>query len=305
MILPYKNKIIEGVTFNSDDIKKNVYNKYDITIDEKFKTLTRNNKTIYYDHNLNNVDTIKLATDKRKTNELLSNHGLPVCKFYIWNKEQTIDENIKQMNTQLHFPVVVKYALGKKGNFIYTDIYNNDQALTKIKYLLDNNKEILIEEQAVGNKYRIFVLNNEIIYISKDNPPMIKGDGKSTIKELIKNYPVPIKNYDEDLIKTQGYTLNSVPSVGKTIKVTNVINVSNGADQDYISIDSVHPINIELFKKINKIMSLNMSGIDFISPSLSIPYVGKMIEVNSFPGFNTNAQKNESIVDRFVKALFT
>jgi cyanophycin synthetase len=304
VILPYKNKIIEGVTFNTENMKKNVYNKYDITIDEKLKTLTRNNKTIHYEHNLNNIDAIKLATDKRKTNELLSQHGLPVCNFYIWNKEQSMDENMKQMNTQLHFPIVVKYALGEEGKFIYTDIHNNEQALTKIKYLLDNNKEILIEEQAIGNKYRIFVLNNEIVYISKDNPPMIKGDGKSTIKELIKNYPVPIKNYNEDLIQNQGYTLHSVPSVGKTIKVTNVINVSNGADQDYISIDSVHPINIELFKQINKIMNLNLSGIDFISPSLSIANNGKIIEVNSFPGF-TNAQKNESIVDRFVKALFT
>lgn len=303
MIKPYNNKIIEGVIFNSDNMKTNVYNKYDIVIDGEHKTLTRNNKIIHYDNNLNNIDAIKLTSDKRLTNKLLSQHRLPVCKFYIWNKQLSIDENINQMNKHLHFPIVIKYALGEKGNYIYTDIHNNEQALKKINYLIDNNKAILIEEQAIGNKYRIFVLNNEIIYISKDNPPIIKGDGKSTILELIKNYPIFIKNYDEDLIKSQGYSLNSILDIGKEIKVTNVINVSNGADQEYISIESVHPMNIDLFKQTNKLLNLNLSGIDFISTSLSIPNNGKIIEVNSFPGF-TNAQNNSSIVERFVKALF-
>jgi cyanophycin synthetase len=303
MIKPYNNKIIEGVIFNSDNMKTNVYNKYDIVIDGEHKTLTRNNKTIHYDNNLNNIDAIKLTSDKRLTNKLLSQHRLPVCKFYIWNKQLSIDENINQMNKHLHFPIVIKYALGEKGNYIYTDIHNNEQALKKINYLIDNNKAILIEEQAIGNKYRIFVLNNEIIYISKDNPPIIKGDGKSTILELIKNYPIFIKNYHEDLIKSQGYSLNSILDIGKEIKVTNVINVSNGADQEYISIESVHPMNIDLFKQTNKLLNLNLSGIDFISTSLSIPNNGKIIEVNSFPGF-TNAQNNSSIVERFVRALF-
>jgi D-alanine-D-alanine ligase-like ATP-grasp enzyme len=62
-------------------------------------------------------------------------------------------------------------------------------------------------------------------------------------------------------------------------------------------------MNIDLFKQTNKLLNLNLSGIDFISTSLSIPNNGKIIEVNSFPGF-TNAQNNSSIVERFVKALF-
>ena len=295
--------LIEPMVFDSEIMKKNVYSKHNITLDGKNKTLTQNNKTIHYDNNFNNLDAIKIANDKRLTNQVLSQHHLPVCNFYIYDNKLSIDENIQKMNKSVNFPIVVKYALGEKGNFVYTDIQNNEQAVKKIKYLLDNKKAILVEEQAVGDKFRIFVLNDEIVYISRDNPPIIKGDGKSTVLQLIKKYTIPIKNYDEDLIKTQGYTLESILPDGKSLKVTNVINFSNGANLEIIPIDSVHPDNIALFKNINKIMNLKMNGIDFITPSLNIPNVGKIIEVNPFPGF-AKVNLLPSVVDRFVKALF-
>ena len=50
-------------------------------------------------------------------------------------------------------------------------------------------------------------------------------------------------------------------------------------------------------------MNLKMNGIDFITPSLNIPNVGKIIEVNPFPGF-AKVNLLPSVVDRFVKALF-
>ena len=61
-----------------------------------------------------------------------------------------------------------------------------------------------------------------------------------------------------------------------------------GTDYEFINIDDVHPMNIELFLKINKAFKLNMSGIDFITDSLSTPYYlsdGNVLEVNWKPSF--------------------
>jgi D-alanine-D-alanine ligase-like ATP-grasp enzyme len=62
--------------------------------------------------------------------------------------------------------------------------------------------------------------------------------------------------------------------------------MSNGSTITYVDINTVHPINISLFKKINHILDLKLSGIDYICEDLSIPYYvnGCVIEVNPKPG---------------------
>ena len=62
-----------------------------------------------------------------------------------------------------------------------------------------------------------------------------------------------------------------------------------------------------MFEKLNKLIGLNFSGIDYIGPDLSIPYFdgGKIIEINADPTFNIQEQKKKGIVQRFVNALFT
>ena len=65
-----------------------------------------------------------------------------------------------------------------------------------------------------------------------------------------------------------------------------------------------------MFLKINKILGLNLSGIDYMGNSLSIPYRydGHVIEVNSGPDMKIHykADSNNKFfaVDRFVKNIF-
>ena len=98
-----------------------------------------------------------------------------------------------------------------------------------------------------------------------------------------------MKRISDTYIKKQGYTRKSIVPYGHKLYITNVINFWNGAhDYEFINIDDVHPMNIELFLKINKAFKLNMSGIDFITTSLSKPYYlsnGNVLEVNWEPSF--------------------
>ena len=58
-----------------------------------------------------------------------------------------------------------------------------------------------------------------------------------------------------------------------------------------------------MFKNINNILGLNISGIDFITNDISIPNNGKIIEVNSSPSYNVI--KNKDLVNkRLVDSLF-
>ena len=98
-----------------------------------------------------------------------------------------------------------------------------------------------------------------------------------------------VKELSYNYIKKQGYDKNSILEDNKKIYITNVVNTFNGADKNqYISLDTVHQVNIDLFLKAHKAFGLNFSGIDFISNSLEIPYNvnnSKFLEINWKPAF--------------------
>ena len=312
IFLNYRTKLIEPMVVTSDNMKKNVYNKYGIILDEDNNKLRYKDKVIDYTNNFNSNEGIKKSNCKITTSNILSKNGYPVCNYISWNNNISDNDNIQNINNKLKFPLVVKYSYGEKGTDVYTDVNNNNKLLEVInKFINENKKHIIIEEQAIGNKYRIMILNDKFVYADEDDKPIITGNGVSTIDTLIKEFPnknktKPIKMINEDLIEQQGYKINDILEKGKKIEVTNIISISNGGKQKYIDENKIHPLNIDLFKKINNIMGLNFSGIDYISKSLSIPYTveGKIIEVNPYPGFSVTEQKNTGVVKNWINAIF-
>ena len=292
----------------------NEYNKYNIDykyIDNDFE-ISKNNKS-YKLCEINPKKAVDISRDKYKTNNVLSKNNINVCNFYLWNNNKNNEINLKSINNKLQFPLVIKYIYGEKGEDVFTNIYTNEEIINKIEYLKNKNKNyIIIEQQKFGDKYRIFVSFNKIIYIQKHNIPQIIGDGENTIYDLIKKYPspelqkqhdiklYPIKNIDKNLIKSQNYNLHDILEKDKKLYATSVINYHNGSIIEDIDINKVHQSNITMFKNINNILGLNISGIDFITTNISIPKNGKVIEVNAGPGFDVEKHKeivNKKILD--------
>lgn len=306
--------IVEGMNVVSENMKTNVHDKYGIQIDEQSNVLIYHGKKVNYLNNFNQTKGIHLSKNKLQTNELLNQYGFPVCNYVKWdnNKEQTL--NISNINNQLKFPLVVKYSLGERGSDVFTDVIDNVSLLDKIHNFIKHGKtEIIIEEQIIGKKFRIMILNGQFVYAEEHDKPVIKGNGKSTIHQLIHEYPnihkvKPIVLINEELINQQGYKLTDVLKKDKHIHVTNVVSVLNGCTHKYIGEQDIHPTNLNLFYRLNKVIGLNLSGIDYIGPDLDIPYYlgdGKIIEVNSFPGFSIKEQQDSNISGRLIRALFT
>ena len=76
-----------------------------------------------------------------------------------------------------------------------------------------------------------------------------------------------------------------------------------------IDITKIHPLNIGMFIKINKVLRLDLSGIDYMAKSLEDPYYmdGAIIEVNDGPDMKIHyvADKNEKnfAVSKFLKTV--
>jgi cyanophycin synthetase len=305
-------KTIEGMKVISKNMQKNVYDKYGVQIDKENQCLIYKGKRVSFYNNFNQQEGIDKSNDKLKTNDILSNYGFPVCNYIKYDTNKNEESNIIDINDKLKFPLVVKYNYGEKGNDVFTDIIDNDSLRDKLKKLLSENKNsIIIEEQTQGKKFRIMILNDKFVYADEDQKPVLTGNGQSTIQELISNYHTihdvkPIKLVNEELINQQGYELTEILEKGKKLEITNVVSVANGGKQVYIEEYDIHPVNMNMFYQLNKILGLNFSGIDYMGPDLSIPYHdgGKVIEVNPFPGFSKKEQEHESIPKRLIDAIF-
>ena len=165
---------------------------------------------------------------------------------------------------------------------------------------------------------KVFLILNfsssfKIIGVLKRTEPYVLGNGIDILKDLINKYNksqknkklYPVYNLTDNIIFEQGYTYNSIIPLNKKVIISNTTNFHNGAKLVNIPISKIHPINIDMFLEINKILNLNLSGIDFMSKSLNIPYTmnGHVIEVNENPDMNMHNLIDNNVVNKFMKTL--
>lgn len=153
---------------------------------------------------------------------------------------------------------------------------------------------------------------DEILFIRTNKQPFIIGDGISTINNLIdklnfnlkSNNKPQVRRVSYSLIKQQGYNMYDIVHKNRTVYITDIINYWNRAvNGEFIPIYKVHPDNIKLFFKIQKVFDLNLVGIDFISPNLEEPYYnnnGCLLEINNSPQFNISITE---CPEKFIKTL--
>jgi cyanophycin synthetase len=280
-------------------------------LDKKNKTLEKNGNIINYKHI--NVRVHFDRDNKSIVKSILAENNIPVSKSYTWNTKLSSEENAQHIRA-LTPPYVVKPIWGEKGYGVVTDI-TPSEILPHIEQL--KNKNVLIEEQATGKEYRIMVLNDTIIGITMKSPPQVTGDGKHTIQYLIDAYnrdkPPKYQNHtiDHQYVKKQGYTVSDILPLNKKITITHVCNMSNGAPVKYVEMNTVHEANLALFKKINQILDMKLSGIDYICDDISLPYylTGVVVEVNPTPGIGIHYSvypdyKKNELVDSVIDNVF-
>lgn len=311
-----KNKIYEGVAFKIGYMKDE-YKNWNVEYNDKINSFINkeNGHIISSSGQFNSKISIYRCNYKNKTLEILSKNKLPITKFYLWDKKQSKYKNLKQVN-KLKFPLVAKPNKGTHGRNVNLNI-QNESALLNIINTIPNNNEVLIEEQVKGDNYRIMVFNNQIIDIIKRINPYVIGNDKDTLQILIDKYNVnqsrnqdyKIHNFNSDLIKDQGYDFHSIIPKNKRVLLTDIVNYHNGSKISRIPIEEVHEDNIKLFLEVNRVLGLDLSGVDYMGPDLSISYknVGHIIEVNAEPDmkihYKVDKKNKNYAIKKFVENI--
>src|SRR5207253_3436788 len=136
------------------------------------------------------------------------------------------------------------------------------------------------------------------------------GDGKHTVRELVDSTNrdprrgighekvltrIKVDSAAEELVRRQGFDLDTVPPKGAFIKLAATGNMSTGG----ISIDRTWEAdhdNVEIADEAARVVGLDVAGIDFLTPDIRQPVRetgGAIVEGHAAPGFRMHTHPTE------------
>ncbi|MEO6350870.1 MAG: cyanophycin synthetase [Candidatus Limnocylindrales bacterium] len=243
---------------------------------------------------------VDIASDKSLTNSLLSSAGLPVPKAEtVRSADGAVEAAIK-----IGYPVVVKPLDGNHGRGVGLDLRNEDDVRRAFPAARDGsrNGDVVVESYVTGNDYRVLVIGGKLAAVAERVPASVVGDGEHTVNQLVETENsdprrgighervltrIRINAAAEETLAKQGLSLEAVPEKGRRVQLVATGNMSTGGT----AIDrthEAHPDNVEIAETAAQVVGLDVAGIDFIAPDITVPVReqgGAIVEVNAAPGF--------------------
>lgn len=173
--------------------------------------LEKNNKTKYiagYKFDLNNHGLGLVLDDKYAMYDVLNYKNLPVIKHHILYRENNFNdyaigcnsyESVLELFQKYNQDIVLKPNNGACGVGVY-HITNEVELREIYDKLLEKNFSIsLCPFCDIETEFRTIILNNEVKLVYGKTRPIVVGDGKSTIKELLEQFNYDyFKDYDSE-----------------------------------------------------------------------------------------------------------
>jgi len=194
---------------------------------------------------------------------------------------------------EIPHPWVIKDARGSLSKYVWVNISNYQKAIPIFKKLFSSYRvrKVIIQEFIKGREFRVLVLKDKILGIVELIWPLVIGNSRLPVRKLIRNLEKKAKckiTTDRDLknlIKFQGYSLDSVLPKNKKIYLKEHSSLRGGGKSKSVSVQ-VHPQIKEMCLQATKAVELELGGLDIIAEDLSVSPQSqrlKFIEINGRP----------------------
>lgn len=136
---------------------------------------------------LNDQASSRVCDDKYALYEVMKHFEIPVTEHFIIHKNYK-KENIINVCNKYNNDVVIKANLGTCGNDVYhrTDIDSIYEVIDEL--LIDNYSISLCPYYDIKTEYRSIILNDNVEVVYGKIKPIVIGDGKKTIYELLLDF---------------------------------------------------------------------------------------------------------------------
>ena len=233
----------------------------------------------------------RLTQHKGHSTRLLRSAGLPTAEHLPAN---TLAQ-ARAAAERLGWPVVIKPAALDRGEGVSVDVNDDlslERAFTHARKLAPQD-DILVERQVIGTCHRLFMVNGELLYAVKRRAMGVIGDGRRSIAQLVhetlraeRRLPPwrrsglqALDALAEQTLLVAGLAADHIPAAGAYVALRPIETTAWGGLDEDVS-DSVHPENRRLAALASAVLSLEIAGVDIMTPDIREPWQANGAIVN-------------------------
>jgi GNAT-family acetyltransferase (TIGR03103 family) len=211
-----------------------------------------------------------------------------------------------------HGKVVVKPARGEQGRGVAVGLTTLEEVEAAVEAARRICDTVLVEECVEGQDLRLIVINYKLVAAAIRRPPVIVGNGRQTIRDLIASQSrrrsaatggesrIPIDAETERTVRQSGRALDEVLPSGMELEVRRTANLHTGGTIHDVT-DIIHPVLVDAAIRAARAIDIPVTGIDLmVKAPTGADY--RFIEANERPGLANH--EPQPTAERFVDLLF-
>lgn len=244
-----------------------------------------------------------LANDKYGSYELLKTADVPQLASFLASEHTTFEDQVAFMNA--HEKVVVKPVDGGHGKGITVNVDTPEKLRRALEDALQNKKSIdaaIIQKQYLHNMIidvRILCIGYEFVAAIWRIPARVKGDGVSTVSQLIEKensreergrpyYAKLAEINSEKAASYLGDEINRIPAQDEEVSVLGIANYGAGGETVDVT-DQIPEWLRDVAVRAARTSELPVAGVDFMlamapeAESTQQDLEAMLIEINKCP----------------------
>jgi D-alanine-D-alanine ligase-like ATP-grasp enzyme len=237
----------------------------------------------------NNATASTLASDKYFTNEILERAGVATlggAYFFLHDQHRNNRpagherEDALEHFRKLGGTAFVKPLQGSRGDFAQA-VHGEASLARYIGEVSRYYDAILVQPVVSGVEYRVFLLDDEMVYSARKYPPFILGDGVRSIRDLLIAHNEGLRSRGLSPASVDDASLDAVLPKGARWDIPGRMNLSAGGTMVLEAPRS--PAVFTLARSAARALGLRVAAVDMFTDIGGETDAIRVIEVNANP----------------------
>ncbi len=236
----------------------------------------------------NNATAATLANDKYLANVVLGDCGVPTLGgqyFFLHQRYRAHRPPGHERSDALAYlqrlggRSFAKPLNGSRGDF--AQIVEGEAALLSyLDAVARHYDAVLLQKIVTGDEYRIFVLGDYVLYAARKYPPMLRGDGVRSLRQLLQAREEALQPHGISAALPDDAALDAVPGDGEVWPIPGRMNRSAGGR---MVLQAPAPDQAAIARSAVRALGLRVGAVDLFINIEAEPGAIRVIEVNANP----------------------
>ena len=240
----------------------------------------------------NNATASSLATDKYFANLILERGGIPTLGgeyFFLHDRYRAHRASGRERSDAVTYfrtlngAAFIKPLTGSRGDF--AQVIGDEAALDAyLDEVLRYYDSVLIQPMFSGQEYRIFLIDDEVVFSARKHEPFVIGDGVRSVRELLADHDAALRarGISSVMIAHPGDTSDVVPASGERWALRGRMNLSAGGTM-VLEAPLAEGAAFALARQARQALGLRVAAVDLFTHIGGDPQAIRLIEVNANP----------------------